>query len=50
MMDIQDKMGSEDERGGQDGGVGVGGRGGPLVLSLSLMMEEGQSHSTVERV
>lgn len=46
MIDTADR--SEDESGGQD--RGGGGRGGMLCLTLSLMMEEGQSHSTVERL
>lgn len=54
MMDMEDRkeVSVMDEREGRVcGGVGVGGGiRGTLCLTLSLMMEEGQSYSTVERI
>lgn len=50
MMDMEDRkeVSVMDERGGKErAGEGVR---GPLCLTLSLMMEEGQSYSTVERI
>lgn len=52
MMDTEDRkeVRAMDERGGGRDGEGGGQVRGTLCLTLSLMMEEGQSHSTVERI
>lgn len=47
MMDTEDRIEVRMKEGDKMEG---GGRGGTLCLTLSLMMEEGQSHSTVERI
>lgn len=49
MMDVEDRLESEDERGGRDG-EGEQGRD-TLTLSRSVTNDgEGQSHSTAERI